>query len=833
MIEIGTVISTPEGPSTSSFSFVVNTKNPIRKGQYIQIETDEGILISRVAEITKTNKYYSQAETVKEYEKDGRKMNDVFPAENWEYLTGNAVPLGIFSEGMHVRMGFPPSPGQKVFSADEKILSDFLGFDKNGIFLGNLAFHNVDVKLNITKFFQKHAAILAMSGAGKSHLASVIIEELLEKSLPAVIVFDPHGEYSGFANDEKFVGRTKIFDKNNISIAANKLSANMLSELIAELSPVQKRELNNLLKELREKNPAFDFDELLKYIESSEINEKTKETLASWLLEISSTGLFSAADSPSVEELARAGQLSVFDLSDFVSQKERQIILTTFARKLFNARREKKIPPFILFVEEAHQFCLSEDTEMLTKHGWRKYNEIKIGDLIFAYDKNSGKLATCPIERKIIRNHRGKLIRLRNEDSINSLVTVDHRVLCYTRTTAKTRKWKWSNPKFILARDLPSGAKIPVTAEMISNEKFPIDNNLIKILGWIITDGNLHFTNNKKYFSYVISQSKSKGRILEEMKKTIKKRFPESTIYSRKRRHGFYNNIHFTKTEEFRFYLGKNATEEVFKWLGYEPHKIPRRLIENCSLGQLKILFNSLIQGDGSMSFSKNKQRYVTFYPGHDSDLADDFQELCVRLGFSAVKKKSSNNQLKVLVSFKRKFAYVKKIEEEYYSGRVWDITVKHGAFIARRDGKVFITGNCPQDVERSLAISRNVVEQIAREGRKFNSCLVLISQRPVNLSTTALSQCNTHIILRVTNPYDLDHIQQSSEGLTSDVINTIPGLKVGEAYVVGEAVNFPILMKIRDRKSKKSGKGMRLEDELQEFSNQTISRKEDVKAFL
>jgi hypothetical protein len=139
----------------------------------------------------------------------------------------------------------------------------------------------------------------------------------------------------------------------------------------------------------------------------------------------------------------------------------------------------------------------------------------------------------------------------------------------------------------------------------------------------------------------------------------------------------------------------------------------------------------------------------------------------------------------------------------------------------------------CPQDVERSLSISRNIIEQIAREGRKFNSCLVLISQRPINLSTTALSQCNTHIILRVTNPYDLDHIQKSSEGLTSDVINTIPGLKVGEAYVVGEAVNYPILLKIRNRKSKKSEKGKKLEDELQEFSLQMSNRKEDAKAFL
>ncbi len=495
MPEIGTVISTEDGPSSSGFSFVISSKELVRKHQYVQIETKEGILIARIAEIIKANKYYSQAETVKEYEKDGKKMNDIFPAENWEYLVANAAPLGIFVDGMQERISLPPSPGQKVFSADENILADFLGLDKNGIEIGKLAFHNVDVKLNISKLFQKHAAILAMSGSGKSHLSAVLIEELLENSSPAIIVFDPHGEYAGFGNDEKFMGRTKVFDKNNISISANKLSVSTLSELITELSPVQRRELNSLLRELKEKNPAFNFEDLLKYVEESEINDKTRDTLLSWLSEISASRLFSAVDSPSVEELARSGQLSIFDLSDFVHLRDRQIILTTFARKLFEARRQKKIPPFILFVEEAHQFC--------------------------------------------------------------------------------------------------------------------------------------------------------------------------------------------------------------------------------------------------------------------------------------------------------------------------------------------------PQDVERSLSISRSVIEQIAREGRKFNACLVLISQRPINLSTTALSQCNTHIILRVTNPYDLDHIQKSSEGLTSDVINTIPGLKVGEAYVVGEAVNYPILLKIRNRKSMKGEKGKRLEDELKEFSSQAANRKEDAKAFL
>ena len=99
-------------------------------------------------------------------------------------------------------------------------------------------------------------------------------------------------------------------------------------------------------------------------------------------------------------------------------------------------------------------------------------------------------------------------------------------------------------------------------------------------------------------------------------------------------------------------------------------------------------------------------------------------------------------------------------------------------------------------------AISRSIIETIAREGRKFFTSLILVSQRPVKLSTTALSQCNTHIIMRILNPYDLDYIGRSSEGIDRSTMNSITSLGVGEAIVVGNAVNHPIFVKVRKRKT-------------------------------
>lgn len=502
MQEIGTVISTLEGPNSNEFSFVLNDSEeiPVRKGQLVQLQTEEGLLVARVAEVMKTNRYFMRAESVREYERSGRPLVEQLPVDRWEYLVAKAIPLGIYTANQQKRVGYPSSPGQKVFKIDENILSNFLGLDSNnGINIGKIEFHNTDARLNITKLFQKHLAILAISGAGKSYTVAVMIEELLDRpeelGKPAIILVDPHGEYTGFTSDANYVIKTRLYNDKNISIATNRLSATNIAELIPRMSSVQKRELSPIIQKLYESKKPYNLFDLISEVENSNINPKTKIPMISWLSELTYSKLFSKIDSPSIEELAKPGQLSIIDLSEFVHLKDKQVILTYFARKLFDARRRNKIPPFILVVEEAHQFA--------------------------------------------------------------------------------------------------------------------------------------------------------------------------------------------------------------------------------------------------------------------------------------------------------------------------------------------------PEGEESELAISKPVVEQIAREGRKFNACLVLISQRPIKLSTTALSQCNTHIILRVTNPYDLQHIAKSSEGMTQDVLDMIPGLKVGEAFIVGEAVNHPLLVRVRERRSKKSEKGMKLEEAMLDYQKNGLLEKKDLETFM
>src|SRR3989344_6652453 len=159
MQEIGTVISSEFGPSSQEFWFVVNDNKgvPVRKGQFVQIETSDGLLVARVDEVIKTNRYYQRAESVSEFEKSGKPLIEQFPVDRWEYLMGKAYPLGIISNGSQRRVTFPVSPGNKIYPVDDSILHQVLGLDvNNGVNMGKIEFHNVDARLNVTRLFQKH-----------------------------------------------------------------------------------------------------------------------------------------------------------------------------------------------------------------------------------------------------------------------------------------------------------------------------------------------------------------------------------------------------------------------------------------------------------------------------------------------------------------------------------------------------------------------------------------------------------------------------------------------------------------------------------------------------
>ena len=87
--------------------------------------------------------------------------------------------------------------------------------------------------------------------------------------------------------------------------------------------------------------------------------------------------------------------------------------------------------------------------------------------------------------------------------------------------------------------------------------------------------------------------------------------------------------------------------------------------------------------------------------------------------------------------------------------------------------------------------------ERIAKEGRKYGVALLIVSQRPSEVSTTILTQCNNFIALRLTNSEDQGVVKRLMPDSLGALMDILPMLDIGEAVVVGDAVLLPTRVKL------------------------------------
>ena len=93
--------------------------------------------------------------------------------------------------------------------------------------------------------------------------------------------------------------------------------------------------------------------------------------------------------------------------------------------------------------------------------------------------------------------------------------------------------------------------------------------------------------------------------------------------------------------------------------------------------------------------------------------------------------------------------------------------------------------------------IGYNIFDRITKEGRKYGVILGFITQRPAELSTTALSQCSNFITLRMYHPDDLKIIGSITSNLTHENLEQIKTLRPGMAMTFGTAFRLPFICKM------------------------------------
>ena len=100
---------------------------------------------------------------------------------------------------------------------------------------------------------------------------------------------------------------------------------------------------------------------------------------------------------------------------------------------------------------------------------------------------------------------------------------------------------------------------------------------------------------------------------------------------------------------------------------------------------------------------------------------------------------------------------------------------------------------------EAQYGAAQEAIRRVAKEGRKYGVGMLLVSQRPSEVEPTVLSQCNSWIVLRLTNEADRGHVRGVLPDSMTGLTKMLPGLRRQEAIFVGQAATLPSRIMIRD----------------------------------
>lgn len=318
--------------------------------------------------------------------------------------------------------------------------------------------------------------------------------------------------------------------------------------------------------------------------------------------------------------------------------------------------------------KNAHDdFCLSLDTEILTDKGFITYDKMTSDTLVASVV--DGKIVYRKPTKIIHKDYCGKMYEFKSKD-LALKVTENHKMLVKHRNSG-CYKDMLSQSLFAMPNEQRYNTlQIPV-APIQDKADYPISDELIKQCGWFITEGWINF--DKRYNSkrYCFGQS-IKSLKYSEIQAMVKKLGLNPYIYTRK--------------DGLTYWVYHKKDNALFDSLLADGiHRIPRKWLNDFSLRQLRLLLDTLMYGDGTIT--RNTYHTASY------DLARDFQELAHKCGIKTSIRKSGEMYNCYLM--RGDCTRIKEVSVTDYNGKVWCVNVDNGYIVTRRNDKIAVTGNC------------------------------------------------------------------------------------------------------------------------------------------
>jgi DNA helicase HerA-like ATPase len=371
--EIGNVIADDVSPSFDVFRFKALAEEYVFPGTLVGTWiSDNQFLIGRICASIEINPHES-AERAKvreamsipaDYPSEEFSIN-IFRVYEAEIIEEGTVKYNEKKEIIDVDITAPTNmakAGQKVFIPAEDIISKAMGFNTepdDSLVLGKTRItmedeenstNNVLLKKQI---IQRHIFIGGTTGSGKSFSTGILLEEISRFKIP-IIIFDSQEEYFGVASG---LGGKTLTPGKDFTIKISSLTEREIAELVPTIRGTQMEELLIFtFLRLKSEGRNFSLDDILRGMETDgpqlQMQARTIQPAIRRVSYYIGRHNFISTET-NLNDLIKTTPVINIDCSD-LTQSQLQLVVASTLRELTNQRINKKIPPYVVVIDEAH-----------------------------------------------------------------------------------------------------------------------------------------------------------------------------------------------------------------------------------------------------------------------------------------------------------------------------------------------------------------------------------------------------------------------------------------------------------------------------------------------
>lgn len=339
-------------------------------------------------------------------------------------------------------------------------------------------------------------------------------------------------------------------------------------------------------------------------------------------------------------------------------------------------------------------FCFDAQTQVLSDRGWIGQDNLVPGDLLYTLNMQTGRMEWKSVTFVYRRHHRGPMVRLRRLGAkgrlvFDALVTPGH---AWPVVNLRTRALEMRTTESLrtyhaFLRAAPPGWDTPET----------YDDNFVRLVAWVLTEGSI----SKARGTVTLSQSKHREAI--RALGGVGQEVVVAPVASQHRERSLWNVVG-PHRRAVRALLGSDKN-------------CPMPFLLALSRRQLTLFYETLLDGDGHRAVDR-----TGFTQKTRPHIADLFEIVCALLG-KATRTHRSDEAMRVWVQTGKRCGPRVRVanvtrETVPYDDLVWCPHTENGTVVARRNGIVYLSGNCWFDEEMPRIIYTENLARLSDQGR-------------------------------------------------------------------------------------------------------------------